>query len=335
MNRRLSYILLLSLLLTACISAPPETPPFALLKAEEQMSTGTWAFAENDYVTASTHFQHALADYSALDYVKGMVPAHLNLAETALALHSLKAAQKHLDVVADLIQRERLSDLLPRLNLLQATLAIRQQNYDKALALLETLLLEIEGQHHCPSNLHLSAMSNRTLLAFMYTPQQAATQLRRFEFALLLCLNARPRPQHGTLAAFRGRLERFKAQLALQQHDVQSAHQALNKALLHYRRALYRPGLAATLTEWAKLLMQQQNWSEADNRLERAITIRLHMQDAKGTTQNLALWIQVKKMLKQKQAVKELEKWQALLQEKSDDVWLHLREAKKTKIHTP
>jgi hypothetical protein len=56
---------------------------------------------------------------------------------------------------------------------------------------------------------------------------------------------------------FQGRLQRRYAALARRQGQDDVAVAALQRALEQYRALSYRPGLAATLTEWGELRLDQ------------------------------------------------------------------------------
>lgn len=65
----------------------------------------------------------------------------------------------------------------------------------------------------------------------------------------------------------------------------------LQQALELYKAIPARPGTAATLEEWGALLMEQQRWEEAEDRLQRALHIRLWLlarQDSAADLRRLA-----------------------------------------------
>jgi len=83
------------------------------------------------------------------------------------------------------------------------------------------------------------------------------------------------------------RYQRLQALAARRHGNIEQASKLYQTALQGYRNRYYRPGIAATLEEWADMSLQQQHWSNAQDRLHRALDIRLWMYDRTHSEKDL------------------------------------------------
>ncbi|GAB4289174.1 MAG: hypothetical protein Kow0096_01920 [Thiohalomonadaceae bacterium] len=252
---RLWLLPFVAMLLAACVSAP-EQRPAALLQGERILALGVQSFRADDYANAATHFTRALAHYQGLDHQEGMLRARLNLAETALAVGNGAAAERHLLAAAPLAE----GAAAQRVQLLRSSLALQQGRYAAAVELLTPML---EGAQRSEP-LYRSALANRVEVALLADEPEAAAWVERYAAAV-----------GGEGGTFTARLYRFRAELARRAGAHAAAAAALEQALALYKALPDRAGTAATLEAWGELLMEQQQWEAAADRLERALHIRL------------------------------------------------------------
>lgn len=323
MNRRFLIPWLLVLLGVGCATPPPPAPPEFLQDAQREMNAGTQAFRNDNYPSASAHFLQALALYASMDHPEGMLGARVNLIETALAVGNLRAAEANLDAARHTLNREGLAGYAGHLALLQARTAVQRGDLGPAKAQLEPWLdrASVSG---CQTGLGLSALALRATIALDEHAPDVTDWIQRYAAALNHCLlDASPAAPLDD-APFRGRLERLQAQAAQQSGDAASADQALRRALVHYRKAAYRPGLAATLGQWGRLSMEQGQWSEAEDRLERALIIYLRMRHPNKTREVLRDLATAKEQLGKAGEAAELGQWIELLGQQDGGVWQRL-----------
>jgi tetratricopeptide (TPR) repeat protein len=261
-------LLALTLLLGACVS-PPEQRPEAVLQGQRFLELGVQAYRGDDYANAATHFTKALAHYQGLDDRGGILRSRLNLAETALVVGNPAAAERHLDAAAALAQAEGEGDALRRVALLRSTLALKAGEYDGAAALLEPLLAGKD-------DVARTALANRVAVALARRDDDAAAWVQRYAAAV-----------RGGDAALLARSLRFEAELSQRSGDLAGADRLLRQALDTYKVIPSRSGTAATLEQWAALLAAQQQWAAAEDRLQRALNIRLWLLDRSATAGDL------------------------------------------------
>jgi len=255
------------LLLAACVS-PPEQRPAALAQGERFLEMGVQSFRGDDYANAANHFTNALNHYQGLDHRPGMLHSRINLAETALAVGNTAAAERHLRAAMPLADDAAAA----RLQLLQSSIALRRGQPDAAVAVLEPLLAAPP-----PNAVGRSALANRAEAALLRGDDDAAAWVERYAGAL----------RGEQSGAFTARLHRFRAALARRAGDPAAAAALLQQALELYKAIPARAGTAATLEEWGALLMEQQRWDEAEDRLQRALHIRLWLLARQDTAAGL------------------------------------------------
>ncbi len=282
-------LLLLTLSLGACVS-PPEQRPEAVLQGQRFLELGVQAYRGDDYANAAAHFTKALAHYQGLDDRGGILRSRINLAETALAVGNNAAAQRHLDAAAALAQAEGEGEALRRVALLRATLALKAEQYDAAAALLEPLLADRD-------DIGRTALANRAALALARNDADADTWVQRYAAVA------------GGDAALLARSLRFQAELKQRSGDFAGADTLLRQALDGYKGIPSRSGTAATLEQWAALLAAQQQWAAAEDRLQRALNIRLWLLDRSATAGDLRQLAAVNHAMGQNERAAALTRW--------------------------
>ena len=269
MTRPLAWMLLLTaLLLGGCVS-PPERRPDAVLQGQRFLELGVHAYRNDDYANAAAHFTKALAHYQGLDDRVGILRSRINLAETAIAIGNYDAAVRHLDVATELAQADHRTDALRRIALLRSTLALKRGEYDAAVVALQPLM---EGDDAIARN----ALANRVSVALARHDTDVLQWVDRF---------ARVVRQDDVLLT--AKLLRFRAELQLDAGDFAASDKLLEEALAHYKSIPNRTGIAATLEQWGELLMQQRQWDAAEDKLQRALDVRLWLLDRADSAADL------------------------------------------------
>ena len=284
MNNSRALILLLLPLLSAC-SGISDTRPEPLRKSEYFLEHGVSAFENSDYVAATDFLHKALSHYRSIDDTTGILLSRINLAETALAAGNFSAAEKNISAAEKISSDPQYRSFQPRLTLLRSQVHWRRHDADKALALLQGLLPKFDDEQRSkskPDLIMLGAVTLRTDIAFARddeSKQEARQWLRRLSLML-------PSTE-GNTQLHQARLLRFEAQLAYYDKAPQEALDKLDETLQLYRDAAARPAIAATLTESGLLLMKMQRWQEAEEKLQRALYIRLWIMDRIGSRELL------------------------------------------------
>ncbi|HIJ79831.1 MAG: tetratricopeptide repeat protein [Desulfobulbaceae bacterium] len=267
-------VALLSLILNnACVQRPqPEQTPVTIQVAELKLSSGINAFEQGNYYGAKIQFNDALTLYRSLDHGIGMAQAHLNLAKTYLDAGNLQSAADHLQRSRELAGRENITELSPHLEIMASSLAIKEKQWQQALTILAPYLPTTTRATH--DSFTLAALQNRIIIAFATEPSTAGHWVT--QLAEILNHNGKSQP------ALVARLFRFQALLAQQQGDRSGRDQRFNAALKIYRDSTARPGIAATLYEWAMATLTSGQHAEAEDLFQRALTVRFSMQDHLG-----------------------------------------------------
>jgi tetratricopeptide (TPR) repeat protein len=289
-NQHLLITPLLILLLTACSSVSDERPD-PIRKSEYYLENGVTAFTNSDFVAATDFFNKALAHYRSLDDNTGILQSRINLAETALILNKLDAATRHIEVAEKIAAAPHYRDYQSRLTLLKAQINWRKKEREKTLALLEPLLPGFDDKHRPDqpiSMLLIGATILRTDIAFSQIDSDI-TEVHLWLNRLAEMLRRADEPTPLQLA----RQLRFEAQLDYHQGQTQAALDKQEEALVLYREAAARPAIATTLTESAHILMEAGEWQRAEERLQRALYIRLWIIDQASALETISLLQQV------------------------------------------
>ena len=133
-----------------------------------------------ELATGATVIPTALSLYQGIDDQQGVLQSHINLAEVALSVRDYQASQRHLDQATDIIRTKPLSPYQQRIALLYALQALQQKHIVQA----EHLLLSLLPVFHnatpvtIPDAIQMSAIANRTKIAFMNNQDEALWVLR-------------------------------------------------------------------------------------------------------------------------------------------------------------
>ena len=264
MSERLAIILVTALLLTACGSRPIHQPAVSV-NARNDMALGMRAYTDNDYLEARNFFGRALASYRSVDDREGQLNALIDLADSALGQGEYAAARGYLGDANQIAASGNFSALMPHIALLSAYADMQAGDNQQAAMGLDTLL----NNPATPADVYQAGLFARTQTVFNLKSADAVQWLDK--------LNANLGKNPDALST--ARYHRLEALAAHDNGDTQKAASLYTSALNAYRAAYYRPGIAATLEEWAELSMQQKNWASARDQLQRALNVRLSMYD--------------------------------------------------------
>lgn len=251
------------LLLCACGSRPPEKLAEPLQTAADYEARAVHAHRTGKYEVADRYFNAAREIYLMFDQRHEHARTLVNLTQNALIINELSGAYDYLIALEVQIRYAQLPEYQPRLKLLQSEYLIRTERYSEAAQTLNELLAETMT----PEHLQDPALINRAVVAVNLNAADAGQWLARAEAAA----------EHGNPLQ-KARLLRLRGQLAQTQGDS-AAEKLFRAALQIYREARFPPGIASSLAELGALELARNQSAPARVLLQRALAIRLEMQD--------------------------------------------------------
>jgi len=263
---------LLALLFTACGSRPTRQPA-VVMDSESDMALGMRSYQDNDYTQARNYFARALAQYRSVDARASELNALIDLADSALGQGEYMAARDYLGEAGQFAANGGFTALRPHIELLIAYADMQAGDTQLAAEQLDALL----NDPTTPADIRQAALFAHTQTAFDLKSADAAAWLDKLGAAL----------GKNPDALSTARYQRLQAMAARNNGDLRQATVLYTKALDAYRAVYYRPGIAATLEEWADLSMQQKDWNAAKNQLQRALDVRLSMYDRTRSIRDL------------------------------------------------
>jgi tetratricopeptide (TPR) repeat protein len=252
--------------------------PAVVLDAENYTNEGMQAFAESNWQQAQRLFAKALSLYQGIDDQQGELQSHINLTEVALSVRDYQASQRHLDQATAIIRTKSLSPYQPRIALLYALQALQQKHIVQA----EHLLLSLLPVFHnstpvtIPDAIQMSAIANRTKIAFMNNQDEALWVLRYAKALKIYDIKDYD---------LEARLLRFQSSLLQRQGDYDASEAKLQQALSIYKNNFSRTGIAVTLFELGLNYMHQAQWQNAQDYFNRSITVYQYLRDIDKVTQ--------------------------------------------------
>lgn len=260
--RQLSLVLF-ACLLSACVSGPEQQTAEDVSKAEKLLAAGVSRYDAHDYRTAYDYFNKALYQYRSIDHPEGIVSSSINIARVLHASNQISLSKSWIKKARQLNQDylpDNHIELSHHIRLLDASIDIAENDTADAEQKLSRLLEE-----NISSGIRLSALQLRTRIAFT-TNNDENIWLKRYADAV--DSGGKTAQQH------KARLLRFQAALDKDKHD-----QYLQSALKIYRSITHQPGMAATLSEWAQFDISENKYPQAEDKLLRALLIRLELRD--------------------------------------------------------
>ncbi|HEX4301100.1 MAG TPA: hypothetical protein VH327_09530 [Gammaproteobacteria bacterium] len=248
---------ILSTAMLAACGSKPVVPPPVVSSSQTFMASGMAAYDDNRYTEARSYFGRAFMEYRSVDDQEHEADALTDLVDAGLQQGDVGAARDQLRQARAVLASHPLPEVAARLKLLDAYADLLDRNPTDAATTLDGLLNDAAA----PADIKRAALFARTQAAFDAKSVDAPQWLAKLGS-----------PQ-GDLE--QARLDRLQA-LA----DSAKAPALYADALQHYQTAYFRPGIAATHEEWGVLLMSQQDWKGARDHLQRALDVRLWMNDA-------------------------------------------------------
>ena len=257
MKRMRLLALTLSTAVLAACGSKPVVPPPVVSDSQTFMASGMAAYNDNRYTEARSFFGRAFMEYRSVDDQEHEADALTDLADAALQQGDVSAAREQIRQARAVLASHPVTGLAAQLTLLEAYTDLLDKDPASAITLLDVLLADAGA----PTDVKRAALFARTQGAFDAKASDTAQWLAKIGAA------------QGDLE--QARLDRLQA-LA----DSSKAPALYADALQHYQTAYYRPGIAAVHEEWGALLMTQQDWKSARDHLQRALNVRLWMNDA-------------------------------------------------------
>ncbi len=297
--------------LAGCASNEPlDTRPALIKEADTLISKGVGYYNLEDYAKATSFFYRALHSYRAIDNPKGIASSCINMAKTRLAQGDINAATVWLDAAQNVIDNNELVPLEPRVTIIRSSIAIENNQLDDAKDLLKPFV-EADPKS-VDADTRRAATQNRTRIAFMENIDASVWTDR---YAAVADVD---NPLH------QARLERFKAALA---QDTIEADRHFAAALDLYREHAHRPGIAATLSEWAEVDIQREAFASAEGKFSRALFIWASMLDASETVHILEQLAELYTQTGNDKALETTQHWLLDLDSESFGQWQSLTES--------
>ena len=306
MIKRLLTIIPLALLLGACVSGPSEQTPQSMREAKSLLSKGVEQYQAYQYQAAAQLFSQALSQYRLIDNPQGIITSSINLARVLHATGKPDRAQQWLQQADKLNRRQKPENhqkLSEHINLLRAAVDIERGKLPDAATRLEQLI----GATQQP-DIKLGALQLRARIA----------QIQQSDFSRWLQRYADSVKSQGNHKAQQARLARFQAHAA---SDNDEQQRLFSRALTLYRELANPPGIASTLTEWAQTELAAQRYTQAEDKLLRALRIRLTLRDALHARQALTGLQAVYRQLNRDDALQQVEYWTDKLSAEDFSQW--------------
>jgi tetratricopeptide (TPR) repeat protein len=258
-----ALLAIVALLAGGCGSRRPP-PPEAVAAPVDALRLGMQSYHDHQFIAAQQLFTKAYALYRSVDDSRGQVSALINLADVALVLGEHALARRELDEAERLIARDGLRQFGAHLKLLQAQAHLQAGAVAEARATLDALLALPDAD----AAIQRAATFERARLA-LDAGEDAGPWLDRARGALA----------GAEAAALRARMLRLDAEAARRGGDAARTRALLDQALELYKIDLYRPGIAATHEELGALALAAGELDAARDHYERALAIRLWLND--------------------------------------------------------
>lgn len=279
----------ITVLVSACASAPDNNPPELLSDANTLINDGVTQYNRANFTKANKLFEQAMYLYRSIDNPRGTASSYIDLAKSALGQNHIASAERWIQKAQTIVTFEHLTNLQNHITIIDSSIAIEKSDFVRAKNLLAPLL---KPGGSTDADTRLAAMQNRTRIAFAENNNAVEWTER---YAKLV---------KSSQAHAEARLARFRAALST---DITEQDKYYQQALDINRKLAWRPGLAATLSEWAEQDIKAHNYAAAKNRLERALLIRLDLRDNHDTIAVLmqlkAVYAELAQTAKQQRAV--------------------------------
>ena len=260
-------LLMLAIMVAACSGGPAEKPPLdSLTSPARLLDQGVYHYNNNNYPKAIHEFEKALLQYRSIDNQPGIANSCLNLAKTYMAINNNLTATEYLSKANSVIEQTQLTQLNEHLHLLNSSLAIKNTLYEQALQELNLVLTSKN------TSIQLAALKNRTAIAFIKNDSDKQQWLEQYK----TLQNSKPENTSSHLA----RILRFEAELT---DDERKKSKLLTQSLSISQNLASRTAIAATLTQWTNIDIENKQYQQAEDKALRALFIRHQLGDAKNS----------------------------------------------------
>jgi len=241
-----------SVMLFACASPPPAPQQsYWEIVAEDYMHNGLDYYQRQQFRQALNQFSRALNTYQRFNDVEGELNGRINLAKTSIALDQLDAAGQQIMEARRIIAAHGMKDKSVYLDIMQASIAIQQQQPAEAAAILDGYAMGAG----LPGDVSSALLINKIRLGLLQQ-QDVSPLIQQLENSA------------GQQPKVQPRLWRFQAQQADEQKDYARSDDFFTRALQRYRNDADAMGVLAALKEWAAALARRQDWQAAGVRYE-------------------------------------------------------------------
>jgi len=246
------FTIMFSLMLFACASPPPvPQQSYWEIVAEDYMHNGLDYYQRQQFRQALNQFSRALNTYQRFNDVEGELNSRINLAKTSIALDQLDAAGQQIVEARRIIAAHGMKNKSVYLDIMQASIAIQQQQPAEAAAILDGYAMGAG----LPGDVSSALLINKIRLGLLQQ-QDVSPLIQQLENSA------------GQQPKVQPRLWRFQAQQADEQKDYARSDEFFTRALQRYRNDADAMGVLATLKEWAAALARRQDWQAAAVRYE-------------------------------------------------------------------
>jgi tetratricopeptide (TPR) repeat protein len=269
--------MLLSCASTGSSDETTQNKSIYFINAENYLDKGNTYYQQFDYKRANEFFRDALNLYRSIDNSEGIIISCLNLSKTYLALGNLTLAEKYLTRAKnrlELSKDQTLNPLLIHIHIVGSSILIKRRDFSQANLLLALIADPVRYQSN---EIKLAYIKNNVIIAIETKNTEAQQWIQKYENLM----NELPADN----AARKARLLRFKAAI----HENHNKTKLYHDALTLYRELAHKPGIAATLEDWATFDYQKNNFKQSENKLKRALFIRISIQDTINTRKILIL----------------------------------------------
>ena len=267
-------VMVITAVTTACVSGPDEKQPEAIEAANNALSIGVNHYNDSKQELAISYFNNALRDFRSIDHQYGIASSCLNLSKSHLSLGNIDTAEAYLKQAKNIIERENMASLNDHIRIIESSIAIENNQLNQAKEILQPLLANNSNNAYT-----LAAMQNRTRIAIAEMTANNNGEVKQWTEKFEQQIKSSEQNP-----ANKARLARFKAALS---SDPKEQETLFAEALDIYRKQTNRPGIAATLQEWADVLIQQNQPEAAQDKLLRALYIRQSLQDRNNSLKTL------------------------------------------------
>ncbi len=262
---KISIALIGLLSLVACANKHVETrlTPYdeVNLALEQQAKL---LYSQGDYLGAYKLYSKAYKRNAGLDQHAPMARLLLNQLQISLLLEQIPTSEQLSVQLEHLLTRTELKEYQDRLKLLQANLAIKQQQWSLA----TNILAELNRSKQLDPAIKSAVLVNIAVISEVENDK-----------TLIHIQQAKP---YANTPALKARLARVETQYALKNNNREQAKQSIHTAKQYYRALYFTPGIAECLILEAAIAQQEQQTKLAQQLRKQAKLIWLELNNSRA-----------------------------------------------------